>query len=145
MKKKTAVNTKSVDSAQAGPLARSDDAVMIAYHRRKLYTISASDPVADFFGIQLLGQLGGPVVPLSRLRTVTEVFTTLITLLRKTIMTTGSVEPSTLFDVNFNSIKSMLEKMHKRLTILVGTTTRHDNVPPAQPIPTPSRDSHMTL
>uniref|UniRef100_A0AAV1UL84 Carrier domain-containing protein n=1 Tax=Peronospora matthiolae TaxID=2874970 RepID=A0AAV1UL84_9STRA len=94
--------------AQAGPLAGSEDAVTIAYQRRKLYTKLASDPVAKTLEIKLLGQLGGPVSPLPRLRTVIEVATSLRTLVCEANMAAGMFEPNTLFDLGFNSIKSML-------------------------------------
>uniref|UniRef100_A0AAV1UDG5 Uncharacterized protein n=1 Tax=Peronospora matthiolae TaxID=2874970 RepID=A0AAV1UDG5_9STRA len=95
--------------------------------------------------INLLGILEGLVSPLPRLRTVIEAVTALVTLLREAKVAAGKFELSTLSDLGFKSIKSMLEKLHKRLASLVGTATRHNNVSPAQPIPMPSSDRQMKL
>ena len=144
-KTKTPVNTKPVGPANPGITTWSDDAITMAYHRHKLDTLLASDPVATALEIRPLGQLGGPVSPLPPLRTVTEAVTALVTLLHESNMVAGRFDPNSLFDLGFDSITSTLNKLHKRLAILVGTTPRNDNVPPATSKTTPSRDSQMTL
>ena len=53
-------------------------------------------------------------------RTVAEAVTALVTLLREANMVAGQFEPHTLFDLGFDNITSLLNKMHKRLAILVG-------------------------
>ena len=144
-KTKAPATSKSTNPVPAGPPAWSDDAITIAYHRRKLDTLLASDPVAKLLEIQLLGELGGPVSPIPQLQTVTEAVTALVTLLREENMVAGQFVPNTLIDLGLNSITSLLNKLHKRLAILVGTTTRPINVPLTPPMTTPSRDSQMTL
>ena len=92
----------------------------MAYHRHKLDTLLASDPVATALEIRPLGQLGGTVSPLPPFRTVTA----LVTLLRESNMVAGRFDPNSLFDLGFDSITSTLTNLHKRLAILVGTTPR---------------------
>ena len=59
-------------------------------------------------------------------------------------MVAGQFEPHSLFDLGFDNITSLLTNMHKRLAILVGTTTPN-NGPPTPSMTTPSLDSLMAL
>ena len=119
-KTKTPVTNKPVAPTKSGLTTWSDDAVTMAYHRHKLDTLLASDPVATALEIRPLGQLGGTVSPLPPFRTVTA----LVTLLRESNMVAGRFDPNSLFDLGFDSITSTLTNLHKRLAILVGTTPR---------------------
>ena len=60
---KAPANSKLMDPAPTGPPAWSDEAITMAYHRRKLVALLASDPVAKGLAIRLLGQLGGRCHP----------------------------------------------------------------------------------
>ena len=62
-KTKAPANSKSRDAAPTGPPAWSDEAIAMAYHRRKLVALLESDPVAKVLAIRLLGQLGGRCHP----------------------------------------------------------------------------------
>ena len=61
---------------------------------------------------------------LPKLRTLADAITALVSILRKAGTITGRFEPDDLFAMWFDSIKTTLEKLHKRLGIFVGISLR---------------------
>ncbi|CAI5706022.1 unnamed protein product [Peronospora farinosa] len=138
-------NTKSIGPEKAGLASWTDADVTRTYHQRKLNAFLESDPFAKILEIRQLGQLTGPVSTLPRLHSVTDAITALVTMLREANMVAGRLDPDDLLSLGFDRITKALEHMHKRLSILVGTTPATEHPPLVTPTQTRSKDSQMTL
>ncbi|CAI5701227.1 unnamed protein product [Peronospora effusa] len=111
-------NTKSIGPEKAGMASWADADVTRAYHQRNLNAFLESDPVAKILEIRQLGQLTGPVSTLSRLHSVTDAITVLVTMLREANMVAGWFDPDDVLSLGFDRITTTLEHMYKRLPIL---------------------------
>ncbi|CAI5706016.1 unnamed protein product [Peronospora farinosa] len=138
-------NTKSIGPEKAGLASWTDADVTRTYHQRKLNAFLESDPFAKILEIRQLGQLTGPVSTLPRLHSVTDAITALVTMLREANMVAGRLDPDDLLSLGFDRITKALEHIHKRLSILVGTTPATEHPPLVTPTQTRSKDSQMTL